>query len=214
MSLLAVTSACKFYPDSVALREVSFEVNTSQTLVITGSNGAGKSTLLRCLAGLERLDSGSLCVEKLRISLVAESSFLYNDLTLAENFSLYAASCRGRAASICNELVAAFNLEDYLQKSVRTCSRGVVQKASIVRALLSEPQLLLFDEPFSNLDSLGKEALCKLLQSKRQNGAVVILALHEPELISLFGERVLKLEKGRLVADSASSQLINALGKN
>ncbi len=194
----------------MGLADVDLEVPRGEFLTIFGPNGAGKTTLIRCLATLARPTSGS--VEMLgvglasadasvrsRIGVVSHQSFLYGQLTARENLLFFArmfaveeAQDRVRAVA---ELV---RLTDRLDDPVRTFSRGLVQRCAIARALVHEPEVLLFDEPFSGLDPLAAERLVDVLRAAHDAGRTVVMTSHDLRRGIELADRIAVLRRGRL----------------
>lgn len=200
----------KRFGGHVGLADVDLEVPTGEFLTIFGPNGAGKTTLIRCLATLARPTTGT--VELLgtmltraaagirsRIGVVSHQSFLYGQLTARENLLFYA---RMFAVEHPDERVLAVadlvQLGDRLDDQVRTFSRGLVQRCAIARALVHEPDLLLFDEPFSGLDPLAAARLVEILRAAHDAGSTVVMTSHDLRRGTELADRVAVLRRGRL----------------
>lgn len=198
-----------------ALRGVDLTVAAGETLVVAGPNGAGKTTLLRVLAGLMSATAGQVRAlgrqvrpgdadSRRPIGLVSHQSLLYDDLTLLENLSfaarLYALpDPRKRALQALREA----GLEDRAEASPRSLSRGMVQRASIARALLHDPAILLLDEPFTGLDAPSAERLRADLAARTGTGRAVVLVTHNLAEASALATRVAVLDAGRWASDDA-----------
>jgi heme exporter protein A len=170
----------------VALDGVSFTLTPGQTLAIFGPNGAGKTTLLKVLAGLIRPQAGSVRIAGGRraIGWIGHQTHLYEHLTVRENLlfwaSLYGvpAPRRGPRAA---EVLERLGLNDRADRPVWSLSRGLAQRASIAKALIHDPAVLLLDEPFTGLDLAAAAELRALLGELRGGGAagrVLVLATH------------------------------------
>jgi ABC-type multidrug transport system ATPase subunit len=168
----------------VALDDVSFSLTAGQTLAIFGPNGAGKTTLLKVLAGLIRPQAGWARVAGGRraIGWIGHQSHLYEHLTVRENLlfwaSLYGvpAARRGPRAV---EVLGRLGMADRTDQPVWSLSRGLVQRATIARALMHDPPVLLLDEPFTGLDLAAAAELRALLgELRRGGGRVLVLATH------------------------------------
>jgi ABC-type multidrug transport system ATPase subunit len=172
----------------VALDDVSFTLTSGQTLAIFGPNGAGKTTLLKVLAGLIRPQAGSVRIAGGRraIGWIGHETHLYEHLTVRENLlfwaSLYGvpAPRRGPRAA---EVLGRLGLGDRADRPVWSLSRGLAQRASIAKALIHDPSVLLLDEPFTGLDLAAAAELRVLLGELRSGGAggggrVLVLATH------------------------------------
>ncbi len=150
------------YGEREALSDLGLTLVEGQTLVVFGPNGAGKTTLLRVLATLLRPHAGSVRVlgsalpaqawaVRGRIGVLAHEPLLYRELTARENLR-YHASLHGVHRERVDELLDALAMRDRAEEPLRTLSRGMVQRVAVARCVLHDPELLLLDEPYSNLD--------------------------------------------------------------
>ena len=191
------------------LRGVDVRVGAGEALVVLGPNGAGKTTLLRLLAGLARPSAGEVRVLGRRLApsapdarrpvgFVSHQSMLYDDLTVRENVVL-AARLYGTAApaAAARRALEAVGLADHGDEQPRRLSRGLLQRASIARALAHEPRLLLLDEPFTGLDVPSAERLRALLGERLAAGLALVLVTHHLEEAWPLASRVAVLAGGR-----------------
>ncbi len=170
-------SVSKIYGSFAALRSVSTSFAEGSCTVILGENGAGKSTLLRVVAGLIHPTRGSVTVfsesphqQRRRIAYMSHSPMLYDELTAIENLSYFAGLHRdGGCACVGSPEMAlrAVGLDPNLTRPVGQYSQGMRQRTSLARVLQSDPQLLLLDEPFSNLDAASTTHMVELLADFR-----------------------------------------------
>lgn len=203
------------------LLDVSFSVAAGETVAIRGASGAGKSTLLNLLGGLENGDGGTIQFSRLETgevsgryhpwpgnlaSFVFQFHYLLPDLTAVENVAL--PLMIGRVAhreSMRRAITAlqAMGLGDRLAHKIGYLSGGEQQRVAVARALITEPTLVLADEPTGNLDaSIADEIGALLLDYCHRHGAVVIIATHNDRLATLC-DRVLFLEQGRISEQTA-----------
>lgn len=195
----------RYFGERVALRGVDANVPAGSTLAVLGRNGAGKSTLLRILATLLRPQRGEavLLGEPLprrawavrgRIGLLAHEPLLYRDLTGRENLRYHAGLHRVDPVRI-EEVLEAVRMERRADEPVRLLSRGMVQRLAVARAVLHRPELLLLDEPRSNLDPAAEELVEPLIG--RASGATRVLTSHDPRAALAEADLVLALRDGR-----------------
>lgn len=196
------------------LRDVSFSVAVGEAVAIMGASGAGKSTLLNLLGGLEVGDGGTIQLSRLQAaefsgrdhlwikdlaSFVFQFHYLLPDLTAVENVALPLMIARvpfrestGRAVTA----LQAIGLGERLTHKIGYLSGGEQQRVAVARALITDPQLVLADEPTGNLDaSIAEEIGALLVNYGRRHGAVVVIATHNDRLAQLC-DRVLLLENG------------------
>jgi heme exporter protein A len=176
----------KRYGRKRVLRGIDISVPRGGFAVVTGPNGSGKTTLLRLLAGLAVPSRGDLLVDadRSRVGYLAHEPLVYRELTAVENLDLY-----GRLYRITERrerigmLLERFSLWDARGERVATYSRGMTQRLALCRALLHEPELLLFDEPYSSLDEDGAALLDRELEALAGQQTVVV-STHDPERIA------------------------------
>lgn len=182
------------------LRGISFEIKAAECVAITGASGSGKSTLLHLLGGLEEPDHGSLTAfRREQIGFVFQFHYLLPDLSAIENVALPLLIGRSRNAfPRALSLLEQTGLGSRLDHPVSHLSGGEQQRVAVARALITEPQLVLADEPTGNLDALvGEEIGQTLVNYSKTHSAIVIIATHSPSLAQLC-DYSLVLEDGRL----------------
>ncbi|MBS3965660.1 MAG: ABC transporter ATP-binding protein [Truepera sp.] len=206
------------------LNEVSLTVSKGEMVVMLGANGAGKTTLLRAIAGLVPTPSASeICLAgqllhrlptRLRveagISLVPEGRGLFGDLTVRENLFLGAYPKRARVNERRNfeQVLALFpRLAERLGQAVRTMSGGEQQMVAIGRALMSEPRLLLLDEPSLGLSPLLCAELFRALQQIKGTSVSILLVEQNAKRSLAIADRGYLLESGRIVGEGTAEEL-------
>ena len=202
------------YGERAALEDVSLALPTGATLVAFGPNGAGKTTLLRVLATLLRPHAGTVTVlgaalpeeawrARGRIGLLGHESLLYRELTARENLR-YHARLHGVDETRVEQQLDAVSLKNRADEPVRTLSRGMVQRVAVARATLHDPELLLLDEPYANLDPAAIDLVEPLIGPS--SGRTRVLTSHDPGRGLAEAGLVLGLRGGRvsLLADAAS----------
>jgi heme exporter protein A len=165
---------------------LEFDVERGGFVLVTGPNGAGKTTLLRLVAGLVVPTAGELTVDANRAQLgfLAHEALVYRELTALENLDMYGRLYRvAERRERIGMLLERFDLWDARNERTSSFSRGMLQRLALCRALLHEPELVLFDEPFAGLDSEGSELLDRELAARRGN-ATFLVATHEPERLA------------------------------
>jgi ABC-type multidrug transport system ATPase subunit len=187
-------------------------VHPGAAVLLLGENGAGKSTLLRVIAGLVSPTEGTLAVlggtarsERDRLAFMSHAPMLYDELTGIENLR-YFASLYGIEGSQGEQALRDVGLDPQLPRRVGEYSQGMRQRASLARVLMLEPDLLLLDEPFSNMDAasvqLMMERLRSFLAQPGRNGVArtLFLTTHQAELARPLATTTLVLMAGQLTA--------------
>jgi heme exporter protein A len=216
---IALAGLTRHFGERTVLRELSLELAPGQTLAVLGRNGAGKSTLLRILATLLRPHGGTVTLlgEQLprrawavrgRIGLLSHEPLLYRDLTGRENLTYHARLHRVAPERV-EAVLAAVGMTQRADDPVRSLSRGMVQRLTVARAVLHEPELLLLDEPKSNLDPAAGELVEPLIG--RASGATRVLTSHDPQAALAEADMVLALSNGRAAYLGAPSGIDEAM---
>jgi putative ABC transport system ATP-binding protein len=220
MLLLETRALCKYYhagtPAEVrALDDVSLGIERGSFAVLAGPSGSGKTTLLALLGALERPTAGQVLFEekwlgncsdveltrvRRRLGFVFQDFSLVPGLTVGENIT-YPLIPRGveraERSRRARELLSRFGLEGKLMARARELSGGEQQRVAIARALAGRPEVILADEPTSNLDQEAARTLLAVLQEVHAQGTTVLLCSHDPAALALAG-RVYELQGGRL----------------
>jgi heme exporter protein A len=200
-----VEGLSRHYGEREALDDVSLSLLQGQTLVVFGPNGAGKTTLLRVLATLLRPHAGDVRVlgaslpdeawaVRGRIGLLGHEPQLYRELTARENLRFHA-RLHDVTPQRVEELLARVKLEHRADEPLRSLSRGMVQRAAVARAVLHDPELLLLDEPRSNLDPAAVELVDPLIGAA--SGRTRVICSHDPSGGLAEADVVLGLRDGR-----------------
>jgi heme exporter protein A len=186
-------------------------------VALLGANGAGKTTLLRILATLARPTAGHLTIGGLplpeqagavrrHLGYVGHQTFLYDELTIRENLTFYGRLYR--VAALPDRITAVLGqvgLAERADDRVRALSRGLQQRASLTRAILHDPPILLLDEPDTGLDVSADHVLRSLFADDRGRPRTVILTTHNLERALALTDRVVVLDRGRIVLDRPSA---------
>jgi len=224
--MLEVTALSHFYGKHQALAEIALGIGQGEIVAILGANGAGKSTLLKSIAGLIRPAPGAtiafegesigelpahLIVER-GIALVPEGRGVFGDLTVAENLQLGAYPARARAgeADRLARILQLFpRLAERMTQAVRTMSGGEQQMVAIGRALMSNPLLLLLDEPSLGLSPLLSREVFRALAQIRSSGLSVLLVEQNARASLDIADRVYLIESGRNAGSGPAAAMKN-----
>ena len=214
-----VEGVTKSFSNQLALRGIDLEVRRGESVVLFGPNGAGKTTLIKVLATITNPSSGRVLIDGLslknnaeemrrRIGVVTHETFLYNNLTAYENLEFYSRMYDvPRRKERIQEVAAMVGMTSRLHDRVGTLSRGMQQRISIARSLLHRPAIMLLDEPETGLDQEAISMLWKALATEGERKRTVILTTHNLERGLELGERLLILDKGRIVYQGSRQDL-------
>lgn len=206
--------------DIYAVNNIEFTAEDGEFNVIVGSSGSGKSTFLNIIAGLTTPTSGSVTSDDLhitelsddakcnfrnkKIGYISQERSLLGNLTVYENVILpYMIGTEpddnyfDHVEKHARELLEELGIEELKDEYPKNLSGGELRRASIARALINEPKLILADEPTGELDPENTKVISKVLRKEAQNGAIVILVTHDPSIIQ-SGDKVYQMETGRL----------------
>ena len=211
--MIQVRELAKSFGPRTALAGVSLEIPAGQSVTLVGPNGAGKTTLLRILATLTRPTSGTVRIAGLdparageevrrKIGFLSHRTLLYSDLTAGQNLGFYARMYHlsdgpARVAALLERVGLTARRDDL----VGTFSRGMQQRLAVARAVLHRPTVLLLDEPYTGLDLQAAQALTDLLTELAGEGRTILLTTHNLERGLAVGQRVVVLNRGRIVRD-------------
>lgn len=212
---LRIDGLVRRYGEREALSDVSLSLDTGQTLVVFGPNGAGKTTLLRVLATLLRPHSGTVTVlgsrlpdedwrVRGRVGLLGHEPLLYRELTPRENLRFHARLHDVDDARV-EKLLETVAITDRANEPLRTLSRGMIQRVAVARATLHDPQLLLLDEPYANLDPAAIDLVTPLIGA--ESGCTRVVSSHDPTGGLAQADLVLGLRAGRAVLVRAAKEV-------
>lgn len=203
---LEVTKVGRTFADgTVALKDVSFTINKGEFAVIAGSNGSGKSVLMSLIAGLDEPTDGAIALHGCLAGLVfqdADSQILGE--TPEEDIAFGVKNC-GLAKETLKERVdfalAKTGLEHKRVSYARLLSGGEKRRLAVAGILAMDRSLIIFDEPFANLDWPGVRQVCHIMRQLKEEGKTVLVLTHELEKVLALADRFLVLDQGHLVFD-------------
>jgi heme exporter protein A len=218
-TMITVKKLVKRFGLKTVLRGLDFEVQPGEFVALLGPNGAGKTTFLRILASLSRPSLGEVKVAgfrlpneaaavRARLGVVSHLPLLYGDLSAEENLRFY-----GRLYGIMDlepritEVLEMVGLDHRRRDLVRTFSRGMQQRLAIGRAVLHDPDVMLFDEPYTGLDQDASSMLDEVLQTVAAEGRTVVMTSHDLARAEDLATRFDILSRGVIVATSTRRQL-------
>jgi ABC-2 type transport system ATP-binding protein len=203
------TGVTKRFGDRIALRDVSVSVEPGELLAIIGPNGAGKTTLLSILAGILAPDEGALGRPAREVGWVPQQAAVYGKLSVRENLKLFARLEKvPDADAVVARMLEQTGLADRADDELGTLSGGNRQRVNIAVGLLSDPPVLLLDEPSSSLDPRQRERLWEFVDARAHaNGTAVIFTTHNVAEAERWADRVLVLADGEVIFSGTPAQL-------
>jgi len=216
MALIEINQLVKLYGLLPVLRRLDLTVDRGEFVALLGANGSGKSTLLRLLCGLTKPTSGQLAVGgwqlpdeaaaiRAQIGLVGHRPLVYETLTARENLIFFArlyhippAEQKDRIDQLLKR-VGLYKRQDSL---VRTFSRGMLQRISLARALLHQPDVLLLDEPYTGLDHDAAAMLDEIVYEAQAEGRTILMTTHDLQRASRLANRAVIIGRGQIAFDA------------
>ena len=205
----------KLFGRFAALHDLSVTLPAGRIYALLGENGAGKTTLLRIVAGLSRpsrgvahiLGSPDVRTVSARIGYMAHATLLYDELTARENLDYFRGLYQGKRTTSSDELLAAVGLAHAdVKRRIGQYSQGMKQRLALARAMLGTPELLLLDEPFSNVDAESIATMSALLGRLRDRGATLIVVTHQLEALARVSDEWITLRAGTIVKRETSGR--------
>jgi phospholipid/cholesterol/gamma-HCH transport system ATP-binding protein len=216
---LQVRGLHKSFGPQEVLKGLDFQVNPGEIFIIMGPSGSGKTVLLKHLIGLEEPDAGQILIEgrpidspevmdQFRMAMVFQSGALLNSLSVGENVGLYLSEHRlnspGEIARIVAEKLEVVGLKDAQEKMPSDLSGGMIKRVAIARALVIEPQLILYDEPTSELDPLSAVAVSQeIAHLQERTHLTSLIVTHDRDLAFGLADRIAVINEGRILAIGA-----------
>jgi ABC-type multidrug transport system ATPase subunit len=215
--MITVTHVTKRFGKVAAVDDLNFSLAEGEALALWGSNGAGKTTLIRCVLGVVRFRGhirvgGGYDVRKRGkqarslIGYVPQELAFHDDVRLGAAMSFFARLHRASPDAALKAL-RTVGLGGHERKRVRDLSGGMKQRLALGVALLADPPLIILDEPTSNLDASGRGEVVDTLRGLKNRGKTLLFASHRPDEVITLADRVLVLERGRLINDTSPSEL-------
>ncbi|MBM3837716.1 MAG: ATP-binding cassette domain-containing protein [Verrucomicrobia bacterium] len=213
----------KSFNGQTVLQGIDLDVAPGEIFVIMGPSGSGKSVLLKHIIGLEEPDQGEILVEgepiqsetvrdKYRLAMVFQSGALLNSLTVGENVGLFLSEHRLKPQSeidrIVSEKLALVDLQGLESRSPSELSGGMKKRAAIARALAMDPQLILYDEPTSELDPLMAVTIAEeILKLKQRMHVTSIVVSHDRDLAFSVADRIAMIHQGKILAIGVPAEI-------
>lgn len=225
--LLKLENINKKFGKKEVLKDISFEVHDKEIVAIVGPSGSGKSTLLRCINMIEPPTSGTIKYNKynimkknidinkyrMNVGMVFQQFNLFSHLTVIENITLVPIKLglltKEKAYKKGEKLLNDIGLLNKENEKPINLSGGEQQRVAIVRALMMEPKLLLFDEPTSSLDPQMTREVLELIKEIATTGMNMMIVSHELNFVKEIATRIIFLKEGRIIFDGPKEEFFN-----
>ena len=212
--VIVLQDLVKFFGRFAALRGISQSFVHGKLYVVVGDNGAGKSTLLRVVAGLMEPSQGSVTLldaSKIRdvahrIGYMGHAPLLYDELNGMENLRYFAGLYGIHDDAVCRAAMQQVGLDPELERRVGQYSQGMRQRLSLARAVLHDPELMLLDEPFSNVDVRSARDMAAILGRVRDQGKTIFVVTHQAPLMESVADEYVQMAAGEIVGREARSR--------
>lgn len=220
MPILEVKDMVKAYDGEPIFDGFSMDVETGDVVAVLGPSGCGKSTLLRCINGLEKIQGGDILLRgesvvkrekdmpdvRKKIGMVFQSYELFGHMKVLDNLTLGPVKAKGEDKAEAEKralaLLERVGLKDKADSYPRSLSGGQQQRVAILRAMLMDPELFLFDEVTAALDPEMVQEVLALVGELAKEGKTMLIVTHEMEFARKVANRILFIEEGRIVEDT------------
>ncbi|PIT68794.1 amino acid ABC transporter ATP-binding protein [Bartonella tribocorum] len=223
--VISIQNLNKWYGNFQVLHDINFDVQAGEHIVICGPSGSGKSTLIRCINQLEQAQKGSICIHNVdintapiqqqknvlrKIGMVFQNFNLFPHMSVIQNCILAPITVQGLSKQQAKERAMRYlthvGIEKHCEKYPLQLSGGQQQRVAIARALCMEPEVMLFDEPTSALDPESVGEVLEVMAQLADTGITMLCVTHEMGFARKVSERILFLENGKIIEDTASEK--------
>ena len=175
---------------------ININLEKSKVLGVVGNNGSGKTTLLKIVAGIINSDTGEINLnENIKLDFLGHENMLYQNFSISENIDFFSNISGFRISSESqNEIEKALGLKNISGKKISELSYGQRKKASMLRSLMSDPELLIIDEPFSNLDSDSTDSFISILKTLKESGKSIIISSNRKDIVGSVSDNLLNMD--------------------
>ena len=214
---IEVKNLIKAFGDKTVINNVSFKVNNGETLAIVGFSGSGKSTILKLICGLIKPDSGEIITSEGDIAMVFQYSALFDSLNIADNIAFALHERRDlrnkytedEIKKIVTEKLALVGLKGIEQMYPSELSGGMQKRVSFARAIVTEPNTILYDEPTAGLDPISSTLIEDyIVRLKYETQAASIVVTHQMSTIRRTADRVIMLYDGKIVFEGTPDDML------
>lgn len=217
-NVISLQAVSKKYGSETVLRDINFQVQAGECIVLVGHNGAGKTSLMKLMLGLTKPTTGTVEIlggnpafsaavaQRMALGYLPESVAFYEAMTGREVLAFYA-RLKGSSDQECMKLLELVGLSDASKRRVGTYSKGMRQRLGLAQAMLGNPQLLFLDEPTTGLDPILRQHFYELIDGLQKEGATSIISSHALNEVEARASRFLIMKAGLIVACGTLDEL-------
>lgn len=225
MATIEVKNLFKSFGKTVAVNNVSFEAHKGRIFGLLGPNGAGKTTTIRMINYIIPQDNGEIIIKGLKVSpktqkligYMPEERGLYKKMKVGEQL-MYLAQLKGLNAATAKKNIRywleRFNASDWHSKVVGELSKGMSQKIQFISTIVHDPEIYIFDEPFSGLDPINSELLKEIIIELREKGKTILFSTHRMEQVEQMCDDICLFNNGKVVLTGNLRSIKKEFGKN
>ncbi|MGN1379814.1 MAG: amino acid ABC transporter ATP-binding protein [Bacilli bacterium] len=226
--MIEIKDLCKSYGDKEILKNINLTINDNEIVAIIGKSGCGKSTLLRCISRLENITKGSIYIDNeninnikdyyKKVGMVFQNFNLFENLNVLDNLILSPVKLKlmtkDEAVKKAKNYLKDIGLINKINEYPKNLSGGEKQRVAIIRALMENPKIILFDEPTSSLDPQMTQEVLELMKKLSNLNITIIIVSHEINFIKEFAQRIIFIDNKKVISDASVVDTFNSDDEN
>ena len=226
--MIEIKDLSKSYGDKEILKNINLTINDNEIVAIIGKSGCGKSTLLRCISRLENITKGSIYIDNeninnikdyyKKVGMVLQNFNLFENLNVLDNLILAPVKLKlmtkDEAIKKAKNYLKDIGLINKIKEYPKNLSGGEKQRVAIIRALMENPKIILFDEPTSSLDPQMTQEVLDLMKRLSSLNITIIVVSHEINFIKEFAQRIIYIDNKKVISDASVNDTFNTNDEN
>lgn len=226
--MIEIKDLSKSYGDKEILKNINLTINDNEIVAIIGKSGCGKSTLLRCISRLENITKGSIYIDNeninnikdyyKKVGMVFQNFNLFENLNVLDNLILSPVKLKlmtkDEAIKTAKNYLKDIGLINKIKEYPKNLSGGEKQRVAIIRALMENPKIILFDEPTSSLDPQMTQEVLDLMKRLSNLNITIIIVSHEINFIKEFAQRIIYIDNKKIISDASTRDTFNTNNEN
>ena len=226
--MIEIKDLSKSYGDKEILKNINLTINDNEIVAIIGKSGCGKSTLLRCISRLENITKGSIYIDNeninnikdyyKKVGMVFQNFNLFENLNVLDNLILAPVKLKlmtkDEAIKKAKNYLKDIGLINKIKEYPKNLSGGEKQRVAIIRALMENPKIILFDEPTSSLDPQMTQEVLDLMKRLSNLNITIIIVSHEINFIKEFAQRIIYIDNKKVISDASVNDTFNTNDEN